>query len=157
MCARAHSPLLPHLGLEYNHGVWAACLPRFSIHRYLHLHYWKQGGERLRRSVWGSWSDGENFLCIRRKFLLALTAIFALTAWVPRQLFFLCWVLCLLLFTLHSPGQYFFLIFFLLNQRAASWCCWSHPQQKARRPAHTLHNTPSLSHSILALIKTLSF
>lgn len=50
-----------------------------------------------------------------------------------------------------------FFFFFLLNQRAASWCCWSHPQQKARRPAHTLHNTPSLSHSILALIKTLSF
>lgn len=49
------------------------------------------------------------------------------------------------------------IFFFFLNQRAASWCCWSHPQQQAQRPAHTLHNTPSLSHSILALIKTLSF
>lgn len=49
----------------------------------------KQGGGKP-RSVWGSWSNGENFLCIRRKFLLALTAICAFTAWVPCQLFFLC-------------------------------------------------------------------
>lgn len=49
----------------------------------------KQGGGKP-RSVCGSQSNGENFLCIRRKFLLALTAIYAFTAWVPCQLFFLC-------------------------------------------------------------------
>lgn len=153
VCARAHSPLLT-LWLYSRPSVYGQQVSRFSIQKYLLLHFQKQGGGRPRMSVCGSWSDGENFLRIRRKFLLALTAICALTAWVPRQLFFplLSALLALVHIAFSRTG-----LFFFLNQRAASWWCWSHPQQQAQRPAHTLHNIPSLSHPILALIKTLSF
>lgn len=97
----------------------------------------KQGGGRPRMSVCGSWSDGENFLCIRRKFVLALTAICAFTAWVPRQLFFLCWVLCLLLFTLQSPGLYYF--FFLTKELPAGVV--DHTPSSRHKGQHTLYTT----------------
>lgn len=107
-CGRAHSPLLtPWLySMPRSTGSFSPKIFNPQISAFALL---KQNGGRP-RSVYGSWSHGENFLCIRWKFLLALTAICAFTAWVPRQLFFLCWVLCLLLFTLQSPGLYFFFI-----------------------------------------------
>lgn len=113
VCARAHSPL--HLVTVFQAKSVGHTWSRFSVQKYLLLHYQKQGDGRPRMSVCGSWSDGKN---IRRKFLLSLTVICALTAWVPHQLFFLCWVLCLLMFTLHSPGLgYFF--FFLTKELPA--------------------------------------
>lgn len=88
VCGRAHSPLLtPWLySRPRSMGSLSPKIfnPQISVFALL-----KQSGGRP-RSVWGSWSNGDNFLCLRKKFLLALPAICAFTAWVPRQLFFLC-------------------------------------------------------------------